>query len=434
MTSQLQILNKILQTKDFSIVTLNNLTEDYFYSYKAEFNFIKNHYDMYHNIPDKLTFVGVFPDFDIIEVTEPDSYLLEQLYTDYNTSYLITRFNNIKQLIESDNTPQAIDYFLKSVDNLHQGSALSCTDLMTDTSRYDRYIERTTDQSKYYISTGFPELDAQIGGIDRENENMVIAARTGIGKSWTLIKMAVAASKQGLTVGIFSGEMTADKVGYRVDTLLGHINNKDIMRGNAYSQAKYKQYIVDLASLNYGPIKVVTPADIAGESNVPALQAFIEKEHLDILFVDQYSLLDDTSHAKASFERVANISKAIKKLQVLKRIPIISVSQMNRTKNDDGSQDTTQIGLSDRIGQDATSIIMLDKEEDELTKNTNRPAYKLTLNIVKARDGGDNKKLTYRADFNNGTFEFIPEGDNISDEDADELAQSYEVSDGTGVF
>ena len=47
----------------------------------------------------------------------------------------------------------------------------------------------------------------------------------------------------------------------------------------------------------------------------------------------------------------ANISKDIKNLQVMSRIPIISVSQMNRTKNDDGEQDTTQIGLSDRIGQ-----------------------------------------------------------------------------------
>ena len=39
MTSQLQVINKILQTKDFSLVELNNLTEDFFFNYKTEFNY-----------------------------------------------------------------------------------------------------------------------------------------------------------------------------------------------------------------------------------------------------------------------------------------------------------------------------------------------------------------------------------------------------------
>ena len=115
------------------------------------------------------------------------------------------------------------------------------------------------------------------------------------------------------------------------------------------------------------------------------------------------------------------LAKAIKNLQVMSKIPIISVSQMNRTKNEDGSQDTTQIGLSDRIGQDATIIIMLDRKEDQLT-----------INIVKARDGGDDNKLVYKVDFNMGTFTFIPsEHDSISsEEDLDELATSYDLDPG----
>jgi replicative DNA helicase len=117
-------------------------------------------------------------------------------------------------------------------------------------------------------------------------------------------------------------------------------------------------------------------------------------------------------------ERVANISKAIKQLQVSRHIPIVSVSQMNRTKNEDDSQDTTQIGLSDRIGQDATTVIMLSRDED-----------KLILNIVKARDGGDGKKLTYQADLNKGLFNFIPDENSqvVSDEELDSIRDSYSV-------
>ena len=410
MTSQLQVLNKVLQTKDFSLIELNNLTEDFFFNYRAEFNYIKNHYEKYQSVPDKLTFISIFPEFDIIEVTEPDNYLIEQLYKDYNSSFIASRFNQIKKLIEEDKTEEAVAYLVNSVDNLHQGSAIQSHDLLSDTSRYDRYLERVENHDKYYIRTGFPELDNIIGGLDRENENMVIAARTGIGKTWTLLIMAAAAVQQGLRVGIYSGEMSVDKVGYRIDTIIGGINNNIITRGIDTSvQMQYKNYLENLKKGIYskdgrGALKVLTPNDIAGPATVAALRAFVDKEHLEILFIDQYSLLEDTSHAQSGHERVANISKAVKNLQVMKRIPIVSVAQMNRTKNDDGEKDTTQIGLSDRIGQDATCVIMLDREREYLDEQkTQVKDDKLIMDITKSRDGGTGK-LVYKANFNTGKF------------------------------
>lgn len=428
MTSQFQILNKILQNKDYSFITLNNLTVEYFFNYQNEFNFIKTHYDMYHAVPDRLTFLASFPEFVIQDVSEPDNYLIEQLYNDYNQSYLASRFNGIKKLLEADDTAGATKYFLESVEKLHIGSALKCTDIMKDTSRYERYLDMIANQSKYFISTGFPELDKIITGIDRRNENMVIAARTGVGKSWLLLTIAAAASRQGLTVGIYSGEMSVDKVAYRIDTLLGKIDNRKISRGDLYYKDFYKNYLDSLACSSYGAIKVLTPNDIAGPATVDALQAFIEKENLDILFIDQYSLLEDNSRAKVAHEKVANISKAVKNLQVLKQIPIISVSQMNRTKNEDKTQDTTQIALSDRIGQDATIILMLDKQDAEDINH--KGSYKVTLNLVKARDGGDGRKLEYLWDFNTGDYRYLSNSEDgvTSEEDFDELENSYNVT------
>ena len=430
MTSQLQVLNKVLQTKDFSLIELNNLTEDFFFNYRAEFNYIKNHYEKYQSVPDKLTFINIFPEFDIIEVTEPDNYLIEQLYKDYNSSFIASRFNQIKKLIEEDKTEEAVAYLVNSVDNLHQGSAIQSHDLLSDTSRYDRYLERVANHDKYYIRTGFPELDNIIGGLDRENENMVIAARTGIGKTWTLLIMAAAAVQQGLRVGIYSGEMSVDKVGYRIDTIIGGINNNIITRGIDTSvQMQYKNYLENLKKGIYskdgrGALKVLTPNDIAGPATVAALRAFVDKEHLEILFIDQYSLLEDTSHTQSSHERVANISKAVKNLQVMKRIPIVSVAQMNRTKNDDGEKDTSQIGLSDRIGQDATCVIMLDREREYLDEQkTQVKDDKLIMDITKSRDGGTGK-LVYKANFNTGKF-LILNPNEPTDASRYEIKESY---------
>jgi replicative DNA helicase len=427
MIAQFQIINKVLQNKDYSLITLNNLSAEHFYGYKAEYEFIKAHYNSYRTVPDRLTFVQHFPEFTIQDVNEPDNYLIEQLFNDYNQSYLATRLNNLKRLLEADNTAGAMQYFQDSMDKLHIGSALQCTDIMSDISRYDRFLDMTANQDKYFIPTGFPELDKIITGIDRRNENMVIAARTGVGKSWVLLTIAAAVAKRGLTVGIYSGEMSVDKVAYRIDTLMGKIDNKKISRGDLYYKDHYKNYLDGLKCSGCGPIKVLTPNDIAGPATVDALQAFIEKENLDILFIDQYSLLEDNSKAKVAHEKVANISKAIKNLQVLKQIPIIAVSQMNRTKNEDKTQDTTQIAMSDRIGQDATVIIMVDKQDAE---DPNHPgAHKVTLNIVKSRDGGDGRKLDYLWNFNTGDYRYISNGaDGVtSEEDFEEIENSYNI-------
>ena len=206
MVSQNLILNKVLNTRDISIITLNNLTEKYFFNYKAEFLFIVNHYQKYNVVPDKIVFLNNFPDFDLQEVNEPDNYLLESLYKDYNTSYLATRFNNIKKMLENDKTDEALKYFMDSAEEVHTGAAISCTDILHNTDdRYQAYLDRTNDYSKFYITTGFEELDRILGGWDRQEEYGLIVARTNTGKSFVAIKMAVAAAKQGLKVGYYSG-------------------------------------------------------------------------------------------------------------------------------------------------------------------------------------------------------------------------------------
>lgn len=433
-TAQLQVLNKILESKDLSIITLNNLTKEHFSDYPSEYAFILNHYNTYHQVPDKLTFASQFKDFDFVEVNEPDSYLLGELFTDYNRNVMAAGFNDIRALLMSDRIDDAKVLYETSINKLQHGSAMSCTSLWDSDDRYTHYIERANNISDTYISTGLTELDKLIGGIDCENENLVIAARTGVGKSWMMVKLAVEAAWQGKDVGIYEGEMTADKIGYRIDTIMAQklgvkLSNKGITRGELFDKADYDKYLDQLRlhrmHHKLGSIKVLTPADIAGPATVDALRAFIEKEKLQMLFVDQYSLLEDTSHAKQLFERVGNISKAIKNLQVMKKIPIISVSQMNRTKNEDDEQDTTQIGLADRIGQDATVILMLAKEIDP----NDETKFFMTVNVVKARDGGDNRKLKYAVDLNYGEFKYIPkENDKTkSPEEFQAMEEEYQM-------
>lgn len=415
---QLQILNRILDTKDSSFIISNNLTEDFFSDYKEEFNFIKHHLEEYDNIPDKATFISKFPDFDIIEVTESYNYLLDALYEDKNKRDLASIFNKIRGYLNDGKVEDALNLYITSSSNTLKSKHLDSVDIIRDVSRYNDYVDKCNDINKFYIKTGFLELDKLIGGWERQEELATIVARPGVGKSWVLLKCAVAAVEQGLNVGLYSGEMSERKVGYRFDTLVSHISNYSISKGIVDIQNDYKNYIDSLKDRYTGSLKVLTPAMINGVAGVTSLRAFVEKENLDILFVDQHSLLEDDRKARDPVTKAANISKDLKNLQVLKQIPIISVSQQNREKTD-GMATTSNVAQSDRISQDSTILIFLEQKDNVLT-----------LNLVKSRDSETGKSLQYAINLNKGIFTYIPSDvDSISSkQDIDDLYDEYEES------
>ena len=359
---QLQVLNAILERKNASLILENRLSEDFFSEYPKEFKYILDHINKYGEVPDKLSFLEAFPNFDIIEVYEDDNYLLTQLGEDRAKRILAQTFTQVRDLINSGKTSEALAIYTNSIEKINNTRKIRCVDIIKDTSRYSRYLENVTSFNKYFIPTGFLELDEIIGGWDAREELATIVARPNIGKSWVLLKAAIAAAKTGRTVGIYSGEMSEYKVGFRLDTLISHISNTKIIHGNDSIQLEYKRYLEELAKQITGSIKVLTPSMIGGAAGVNALRAFIEKENLEVLYVDQHSLLEDDRGARNPVERAANISRDLKNLQVLKGIPIISVSQQNRETSEDGKPSTRFIAQSDRIGQDSTVVLFLEQE------------------------------------------------------------------------
>ena len=416
---QTQVLNRLLESGDVSLLTFNNIDDSFFSDYIEEFHFIRDHIEQYHNIPDKLTFANRFPQFDWIEVKETDKYLLEALYQDKNKRTLAKTFNRVRELLMNDKVDDAMSLYSNSIEEVKSVTTLQATDLFSDTSRYQSYVDKANDFGKYYLKTGFSELDEALGGWDRLEELATIVARPGVGKSWCLLKCAIAAAEQGLTIGLYSGEMSATKVGFRMDTLIGHISNRGIMQGNIAIQNDYKMYIDALAQRYKGKFWVITPKDLGHPATVNDLEAFIDKYKLDALFVDQHSLLEDQRKAKDPVSKASNISKDLKNLQVQKKIPIISVSQQNRSLVEEtGTYDVSRIAQADRIGQDSTAVLFLEQKDGVMT-----------IHIAKSRDAISGLKLKYAIDLDKGIFSFIPnEEDALNGSGCEELKNEYEYS------
>lgn len=422
---ELQFINYIFQKNSFQVVVLNDITEQHFTTYKEHFIFIRDFYDQYNQLPSKETFQGKFSDrFEWLTISDPEEYLVSKLNEAKLYRDLIVDYKKFAELIKDEKSDKAVEKMAEISQKYMKQKQGKCIDLIGDAQkRFDSYMDRVNNPATSFVTTGIKELDDVFGGWDLKNESAVIAARSGVGKSWYMIKFALEAAKQGLRVGFYSGEMDEDQVGYRLDTFLGNIPNGSLTHGNSNVGDQYRNYIEEINKVVQGNIFVITPDMIGGTMTISKLRAFIEKYDLQMLFIDQLSLMHDERNARSAWEQMSNISKDLRTLQRLKKIPIICAAQLNREEYEEGVN-TKNIGGSDRVGQDATLVLFLERKGDNVI-----------LTIGKARNAKTGDKLTYYWNTNMGILNYIPsENDAKKGVDTDSIPQYNDTQRSNSVF
>ena len=81
------------------------------------------------------------------------------------------------------------------------------------------------------VVTGFPTLDALLGGGLRRGDLVVLAGDAGSGKSALALAMALRASEGGHDAFVLSGEMTPERVLERALAIEGRVRVDDLRRG-----------------------------------------------------------------------------------------------------------------------------------------------------------------------------------------------------------
>ena len=395
----LQILNKIISTKDISIITDNNLTIDYFLEYEDEYSFIKEHFDNYKNVPDTETFINKFPDFELLEVNESDRYLVDAIREEYLYSKSVPVIKKAAELLKSDSN-EASRYLQSELVNLTPNYTTPYVDIIHSNSRVEMFEDKSNNKDKWFIPTGFEELDDIIYGWQCGEEFVVIFARTGIGKSWVLVKTVQHAWEIGKNVGYISPEMSADKIGYRFDTLNNHFSNMALVRGDKskVSIDEYRQYNEKLAEHN-NRILVSTPMDFNKQVTVGKLRTFVQANNLDMLAIDGITYMTDERYKRGDNKTTSltNISEDLMALSCELKIPILVVVQSNRGGTEKDTPDLEDIRDSDGIAHNATKVISLNQKEEALV-----------MKIKKNRDGKIGDKLTYLWDIDLGEFTWMP--------------------------
>ena len=421
-----QIICKVLDTQDYSLIEDNDITEEYFAGtgYEEEFRFIKEHYEKYGNVPDKATFLSKFREVEFVEVNESDDYLIDTIREQNQFKKLVPIVEKIVELADTD-ANVASEYMLKAVQQLQPQYKFGGTDLIADADqRLEHYKERVNNQDSWYFSTGFHELDLILHGIQRFEEFVVLFARLGQGKSWVLAKMITHIWKLGFNVCYISPEMGPDSVGYRFDTIRSGYSNRDLMWG--LPGIDIEQYEQDIAELKTRKNKFIvsTPSNFGNKITVSKLRNFVKQNHLDILAIDGIKYLADERYRKGDnlTTTLTNISEDLIKLSVELQIPVIVVVQANREGAGEEVPNIENIRDSDGIAQNATKVIALRQEDGNLE-----------MLVEKNRYGTTGKKLKYIWNINDGEFIYTQSDENSTKEEVQERREKKKAS-GKDIF
>lgn len=407
---QIQLLSKILLSKDYNIVEENLLDSSYFMGYEKEFDFIKDHYKKYKKVPDKASFLAAFPDFDIIPVSEPTKYLIDKIREEHLYQKTAPLLKEAADLYKKD-ANRAVEYIIANFKDVPLSYKIGGTDIIANSKeRLEAYKDKKENQDEHYFKSGFRELDEITHGIKRGEEFFVIFARVNQGKSWVLEKMCTEVWKQGFNVGYFSPEMTAESIGYRFDTLNANFSNKDLMWGNtSRSITKYENYIKNL-SKEKAKLIVTTPVDFDRNVTVSKLRNWVRQEKLDMIALDGLTYIRDERAQRGDNKttRLTNISEDLMSLSVEMGIPVLAVIQANRnavSEEDDKLPDLEHIRDSDGVAHNCSKIISIKHKHGILE-----------IGIKKQRNGRVGDKLRYTWDIDTGNFVWIPsDSDNLPD-------------------
>lgn len=408
----LQILSKCLATGNIDLIEDNQLSVDYFSGYEDEWQFIVNHYKQYGNTPDNETFLSKFPNDELVQVTESDKYLVDAIREEHLFQLSVPVVQKIAKLLNTD-ANAAVEYMLSATKQLQPNYNLGGIDIVSQAQqRYNEFTERKQHQEEYFFTTGFPELDDAIHGIQRYEEFLLIYARTNMGKSWVLEKILTHIWEIGFDVGYISPEMGASSIGFRFDTLFKQFNNRALVWGkNEVSNEEYKAYIDELVQRKNKFI-VATPNDFDRRITVSKLRNWIKQYNLQAIAIDGITYLTDERGKRGDNKTTAltNISEDLMSLSMELKVPVLAVVQANRSgvigkdEDNDDLPELESIRDSDGISFNATKVISLRQNKDG----------DLLMQIKKHRNGIVGTKISYHWNPNIGEFISVPMNNEVS--------------------
>jgi replicative DNA helicase len=404
------LISSILKHRNLQTALKKGLNKNMFYIYPNEFSWIEDYYLNHSKTPSMEAFVTKFNHFTIKKVEQDETaHFTEEVKEDHKRKSTVRAVEDVLKQIELGNPDGAIQLMHdRSIKIHHDLGMINDTDVFKDHDDImNDFTLRRTRYEKFGASgvkSGFGTFDARTGGF-APGEFHVFSARSGVGKSWTLQKMAAQAALDGRVVQYEALEQPRSNVMARIMSLVSKdliheiIDPQALLWGNGYDPLALEKLVNKFKSEVGGKMHVADGTK--GRISVPMIAAQIERNHPDIVFVDHITLV---ARENRDFSGVSEVADDLTQLANQYSIPIVSASQLNRA-GATGSIGLEHLAESDKIGQDATGVVTIKKltrrvVEYEMIKSRNGVAdfkwhaeFDPTFGIFKERPLDDLKEI-----------------------------------------
>ena len=179
------------------------------------------------------------------------------------------------------------------------------------------------------VRTGFMDLDALLDGFKR-GDLVVLAARTGVGKSSLLLNYARnAAVGQHATVAFFALEMSADQLAMRLLSAESGVSTNRMQPGR-HTEAEEGRIMHAIGVLGEAPIFI----DDSAVLSVPEIRAKCRRlqseRGLDLVIVDYLQLLHGSGRTDTRANEIGSITRGLKELARELGVPVLAAAQLSR--------------------------------------------------------------------------------------------------------
>ena len=236
------------------------------------------------------------------------------------------------------------------------------------------------------LPTGFTDLDEATTGFNK-GDLIVIGARPGMGKTAFCLNIVTHIGQEVKTpIAVFSLEMTKEQIVLRMLCSEAEVDSKAV-RSGYHSKEDYRKLVNAAGRLADAPIYIDDSFNSILEIRAKARR--LKAEHgLGLVVVDYLQLMSGVNTFAAREQVISDISRSLKALAKDLEVPVIVISQLNRSCEQRGENKRPIIAdlrESGAIEQDADIILFLYRDDYYKAKDAREGVAE--LNIAKQRNG-----------------------------------------------
>jgi replicative DNA helicase len=236
------------------------------------------------------------------------------------------------------------------------------------------------------LPTGFSRLDEFTAGL-QPGDLIIVAGRPSMGKTSLALNIAEnAALGARKSAAIFSMEMSVEQLALRMVSSLGRVDQSHLRNGR-FGDDEWPRINGAIQQMAEAPIYIddtpsMTPTEVRARAR--RLQ---RERGLDLIVIDYLQLMRVAGTAENRATEISEISRSLKGLARELRVPIIALSQLNRSveSRTDKKPVMSDLRESGAIEQDADLILFIYRDE---VYNHDSPRKGIAdINIAKQRNG-----------------------------------------------